>query len=72
MAYVATFKCDCGFVMDLYDSPRIPKTNNKGHYITLNGIKEVEIWMAEQNYTDKIKEQKDIDFFISQGWIKSY
>jgi hypothetical protein len=72
MAYVGTFKCDTGFVMDIYDTSRIPKTTNKGHYITLHGIKEVEIWMAEQGYTDKIKEQKDIDLFIKKGWIQSY
>jgi len=72
MAYVATFKCDSGFIMDVYDSPRIPKTESKGYYITLNGIKEVEIWMAENRYKDKIKEQKDIDLFIQKGWIKAY
>jgi len=72
MALVARFKCLSGFIMDVYDSPRIPKTDKTGYYITLQGIQEVEVWMAENSYTDKIKDQKDIDLFIQKGWIQSY
>lgn len=72
MAYIATFQCVTGFVMDIYDSPRVPKTANPGYYVTISGIKEIEIWMAENRYKDKISKQDDIDFFIKQGWIRKY
>lgn len=72
MAYICSIKCDSGFEMDLYNTPRIPKKGYSSHYITMKGLQEVEIWMAEQGYKDKIKDQKDIDFFITQGWIRAY
>ena len=61
------------FEMDFYDTARVPKANKTGYYLTLLGLKEIEIYMAENGYIDKLgKDQKDIDLFIQKGWIKKY
>jgi hypothetical protein len=72
MAYVCTWECVTGFKMDIYDTNRVPKSNNIGYYITPQGTMEIEIWKAENNIKDKIKDQEHIDFFISKGWIRKY
>ncbi len=73
MALVCRWKCPCGFEMDFYDTARVPKANKTGYYLTLLGLKEIEIYMAENGYIDKLgKDQKDIDLFIQKGWIKKY
>lgn len=73
MAYVASFKCECGFVFDIHNSPRVSKTKaNSKYYITPLGIKEIQVYMAENEFEDKIKDMKDIEIFIEKGWIKPY
>jgi len=73
MAYVATFKCECGFTFDIHDSVRVSKSQaQSSHYVTPIGVKEVEIYMAENEYDDKIKDIKDIELFIAKGWIQPY